>query len=89
MQDCPHLVSYFDAFCDQQKGTVSIVLEFMDAGTLQDLISANVRCNERVLASIALSCLRGLHFIHTKMHLHRDIKASNILISNGDNLILG
>jgi len=79
---CPYLVSYFDAFCDQQKGTVSVVLEYMDAGTLQDLISAGVRCNERVLASIALSCLRGLDHIHRNMRkLHRDIKASNVLIS--------
>jgi len=49
-------------------------------------MGAGVRCEERVLASIALSCLRGLRCIHTEMRkLHRDIKASNVLISkNGD-----
>lgn len=79
---CPYLVNYFDAFSDQQKGTVSVVLEYMDAGTLQDLINAGVRCNERVLASIAHSCLNGLNHIHVNMRkLHRDIKASNVLIS--------
>jgi serine/threonine protein kinase len=53
----------------------------MDAGTLQDLILAGVCCQEPILASIAHSVLKGLDFLHTNRKVHRDIKASNILIS--------
>jgi len=60
---------------------VSCVLEYMDAGTLQDLISAGVRCTERILSSVAHSVLQGLHYLHSKKLLHRDIKASNVLIA--------
>ena len=83
--ECPHVVSYYDAFTSKTDATISIVLEFMDAGSLQDLINANVPMAECVVANIGYRILRGLQFIHSRRIIHRDIKPSNLLINrSGD-----
>merc|ERR1711865_758606 len=38
--ECPHVVSFYDAYkTSSSDHTISIVLEYMDAGSLQDLIN--------------------------------------------------
>ncbi|GMH60924.1 hypothetical protein TrST_g8755 [Triparma strigata] len=77
----PHIVSFYDAFTDPKKGCVCMVLEYMNAGTLQDLVSAEIAVTERMLASVANSVLKGLESVHAGKQIHRDIKPSNILLS--------
>jgi len=82
----PHIVAFYDAYTDPEKGCVMLVLEYMNAGTLQDLVQAKVPVDEHMLATVADSVLRGLHELHSKHQIHRDIKPSNILLDRDGNV---
>lgn len=83
--ECPHVVSFYGAFTNRVDSTISIVLEYMDAGSLQDLIGTGICMDEAVVANIGYRVLTGLDFLHRRNILHRDIKPSNLLINrDGD-----
>lgn len=58
MSACRNLVSFYDAYTNPDKGTVSIVLEYMDAGSLENVLDAGNPCSEAILANIAHSTLK-------------------------------
>lgn len=74
------LVKSYGAFCDD-KGRVHVTLEYMDRGSLADVICHVGKIPENVVVKIAEHCLRGLHFLHSNHILHRDVKTGNILLS--------
>jgi len=79
---CPYIVAFHDAFITPSEGNISIVLEYMDGGSLQDIVDTG-GCNlESVLANISYRFLLGINFIHEHHQLHRDIKPSNLLINH-------
>jgi len=63
------------------EGYVEIAMEYMDGGSLGDLISRHGAIPEPCIGSIALGALRGLHHLHQHHVLHRDIKPQNLLLS--------
>jgi mitogen-activated protein kinase kinase 1 len=76
----PYIVSFHGAFFTE--GRLSFVLEYMDAGTLADLIKAGP-ITENVLARLTAQILTGLEYLHKQLHIiHRDIKPQNILINS-------
>ena len=79
---CPHIVAFFDAFIDREKGYLSMVEEYMNGGSLQDIIDTGGCSAEPVLAQISCRVLKGLEYIHKRRQIHRDIKPSNLLINN-------
>jgi len=81
----PYIVAFYDAYTDPDKGTVMLVLEYMNGGTLQDLVKPE-GLDEATLAFIAESVLKGLHEIHSRHQIHRDIKPCNILIDQDGNV---
>lgn len=74
------LVRSHGAFYDGKLG-VHIVLEYMDRGSLEDVVSLFGNIPESVLCRITEHCLRGLKFLHENHVLHRDVKTGNILLS--------
>ncbi|KDO19293.1 ste/ste7/ste7-unclassified protein kinase [Saprolegnia parasitica CBS 223.65] len=78
---CDDLVMFYDAYTNPEIGSVSIVLEYMDGGSLEDVMKSGRPCSEPMLAKIGTSVLSGLAFLHEHHQLHRDIKLSNILVS--------
>ncbi|KAE9021922.1 hypothetical protein PR003_g13988 [Phytophthora rubi] len=86
---CEELVVFFDAYTNPEVGSVSIVLEYMDGGSLEDYVqSATGTCevqagslSEKEIANVAACGLKGLAFLHEHHQLHRDIKLSNMLIN--------
>ncbi|ETV98445.1 serine/threonine protein kinase, variant [Aphanomyces invadans] len=78
---CQDLVMFYDAFTNPEIGSVSIVLEYMDGGSLEDILHSRIPCSEDTIAAIATSVLKGLSFLHDNRQLHRDIKLSNILVN--------
>jgi hypothetical protein len=79
---CPNLLSLFNAFVNVKNGMVCLVMEYMDGGSLDDLVK-NGGCNdEYVLSDIARQGLTGLAFLHKNKSVHRDIKPANILCSS-------
>ncbi|RLN94544.1 hypothetical protein BBJ28_00002541 [Nothophytophthora sp. Chile5] len=83
---CEELVVFYDAYTNPEVGSVSIVLEYMDGGSLEDHMQATsgeAGCSsEKEIANVAVCGLKGLAFLHEHHQLHRDIKLSNMLINH-------
>lgn len=76
------LVEFHGAFYTPDSGQISIALEYMDGGSLADILRLRKRIPEPVLSSMFQSLLQGLSYLHGVRHLvHRDIKPANLLIN--------
>jgi len=74
------VVTFYDAFFSE--GSIFVALEFMDCGSLADMLRASGSIPERILARITTQVLKGLLYLHKSLHLiHRDIKPSNLLLN--------
>jgi protein-serine/threonine kinase len=60
---------------------VYLALEFMDAGSLQELVAERGALPERALAGIAFQVFSALVSLHSRNYLHRDLKPTNVLLS--------
>ncbi|KAL6176036.1 hypothetical protein ACLB2K_052672 [Fragaria x ananassa] len=62
------------------------VMEYMEGGSLQDVLGARQRLPEQqVISGVAKRVLLGLHYLHVMQIMqivHRDIKPSNLLIND-------
>ena len=77
----PNLVHMYGAFLSSD--SVRLVLEYMDHGSLADLLrrhSGGFPVN--IVASITYQLLMGLCHLHADRRLHRDIKPANVLINS-------
>ncbi|CAM6042722.1 unnamed protein product [Sphagnum compactum] len=75
----PHLVECYGVF--DHGGEVCFVLEFMDGGTLADVLKFHRTISETYLAQVTKQVLLGLQYLHKHKIVHRDIKPSNLLIN--------
>jgi serine/threonine protein kinase len=73
----------YGCLCFCRDGTLSICLEYMAGGSLQDVVQAGGCRDELVLAGLARQVLAGVAYLHSHRHIHRDIKPGNILIGGG------
>lgn len=93
-QGCPHLVQWYAAFASKSTNAVHVVLEFMDLGSLRDLVrraqagrledEIDADADESIVPAEHLCCIasqmtRGLEHLHTRRLMHRDIKPENVL----------
>ncbi|CAL9122229.1 mitogen-activated protein kinase kinase SIPKK-like isoform X2 [Musa acuminata AAA Group] len=78
---CPCVVACYQCF--YYNGAISIVLEYMDGGSLADFLNSVKTIPEPYLAAICKQVLQGLIYLHhEKRIIHRDLKPSNILINH-------
>ncbi|XP_010248604.1 PREDICTED: mitogen-activated protein kinase kinase 3 [Nelumbo nucifera] len=76
------LVEFHGAFYTPDSGQISIALEYMDGGSLADVLRVQKCIPEPVLSSMIQKLLHGLSYLHGVRHLvHRDIKPANLLIN--------
>ncbi|KAK9163954.1 hypothetical protein Syun_004856 [Stephania yunnanensis] len=61
-----------------------VVMPFMSAGSLRSIISSSFPdgLNEASIAVVLKEILNALLYLHDQGHLHRDIKAGNILVDS-------
>ncbi|XP_030953031.1 mitogen-activated protein kinase kinase 2-like [Quercus lobata] len=78
---CPYVVVCYQSFYNN--GVISIILEYMDGGSLLDFLKKVRTIPEPYLAAICKQVLKGLLYLHHEKHIiHRDLKPSNLLINH-------
>ncbi|KAF5458804.1 hypothetical protein F2P56_022807 [Juglans regia] len=78
---CSYVVVCYQSFYDN--GAISIILEYMDGGSLLDFLKKVKTVPEPYLAAICKQVLKGLLYLHHEKHvIHRDLKPSNLLINH-------
>ncbi|KAF5743014.1 mitogen-activated protein kinase kinase 6 [Tripterygium wilfordii] len=76
-----HVVVCYHSF--YHNGAFSLVLEYMDRGSLVDVIKQVKTILEPYLAVVCKQVLQGLVYLHNERHvIHRDIKPSNLLVNH-------
>lgn len=60
---CPHIVAFHDTFSNMEDGNISIVVEFMDGGSLEDIVETGGCQLESVLANISYRVLLGAYLL--------------------------
>ena len=80
----PNVIGYKEAFWDDQKKSLNIVMEYADDGDLASKINymkkENMFFNEKIIWAYAIQMIRGLKALHDKKIMHRDIKSANIFL---------
>lgn len=80
--DSPFIVKLYEAFYHEQ--TCKFIFEFMNCGSLGDVLNYTKGIPETSLCRIAEQVLHGLETLENLRIVHRDLKPENILVnSNG------
>lgn len=61
----PYIVAFYDAFTNTDNGSVCLVLEYMNGGSLENFVTQNHGLEEPALSHIAASVLQGLLQLHS------------------------
>ncbi|XP_027910641.1 mitogen-activated protein kinase kinase 10 [Vigna unguiculata] len=64
-----------------KRGDISFVMEYMEGGSLNDVLRQHRILSEKVISVLARRVLEGLGYLHGMNIVHRDIKPSNLLIN--------
>ncbi|XP_058680325.1 serine/threonine-protein kinase PAK 3-like [Ammospiza caudacuta] len=82
----PNIITYLDSYLVDAE--LWLAMEFMDGGTLFDVLRA-VYLEEGQIGAVCRECLQGLHFLHSRQVIHRDIKSCNVLVGTDGSVKLG
>lgn len=82
-----NIVRYIEGF--KIDDIIWVVLEYMNAGSLTQVIESGIELKEPHIAYVLLQTLRALAYIHSLHRLHRDIKSDNILLHDNGSVKLG
>ena len=79
----PNIIHYFHSQLEDHgpEQQLLIFMEYASGGTLKDKLKGGVGLAVDLSSSYTTDVLRGLHYLHSKDIIHRDIKTANILIS--------
>jgi hypothetical protein len=76
----PNIINYIGAYQVDQE--LWVCMEYMDKGSLYDLVRLNIKLDEKHMAYIIKQIVYALTFIHDLKRVHRDIKVDNVLMSS-------
>lgn len=82
----PNIVNVLEAF--ETNNTCYYVMEYMDGGSLDELIAKRHGLSEAETARYALQIASALSFMHKNKMLHLDLKPKNIMMNNGNAVLI-
>lgn len=89
----PNIAGYKEAFLEESTSTLCIVMEYADGGDLQSKINDRKKTSnymkETEIWSIFYQMVTGLHYLHQKKIVHRDIKNANVFLTKSGTVKLG
>ncbi|KAA6402885.1 MAG: putative MAP kinase kinase family domain protein [Streblomastix strix] len=89
--DSDYIVRYYDSFLDG--ANLYIVMEFAEEGTLSDLLNKKKEqenpFTEDEIWRFFFELALGLHHIHSKKMIHRDVKTANVFLGKGYQVKIG
>ncbi|HTY07634.1 MAG TPA: serine/threonine-protein kinase, partial [Candidatus Edwardsbacteria bacterium] len=74
-----NIVDVLDYF--EHQGSYYIVLEYIDGGSLKQLLERQRRVPFHIAVQVALQVAEGLRHAHLRGIVHRDVKPGNVLLS--------
>lgn len=80
----PNIVNFLEAYL-QGASDLWVVMEYMEGGSLTDIIENN-RMSEVQIATVCRETCLGLRHLHSKQIIHRDIKSDNMLLDRNGNV---
>ena len=88
-----YVISYKEAFHDENENTLIIVMEYADNGDLYNLIKKYKKnhkyLEESEIWKIFIQLIKGLKSLHDLNILHRDLKSANVFLFNNGLAKLG
>ncbi|KAH3756538.1 Serine/threonine-protein kinase PAK 2 [Pelomyxa schiedti] len=83
----PNLISFIDCFTKGDQ--IRIVMEYMDGGTLTDVLDNHHPLSTHVIGYVCYSVLKALEYLHSNNKIHRDIKSDNTLLGRDGTCKIG
>lgn len=82
LRECRHenVIELIDVF--SQKQNLNLILEFLTADLEHLIKDKSILFSPSDVKSWLLMTLRGLHYLHSRFILHRDLKPNNLLLSS-------
>lgn len=83
----PNIIQYYGSFVKGHE--LWLVMELLDGGSLYDIMRyafPNGLKDEDLIAAILKQVLQGLAYFHQCQNIHRDLKASNLLLDKQGNV---
>ena len=81
----PNVISYKEAFFDDNNNSLNIIMEYAENGDLQSEIIKKKKesemFNEEIIWLYSIQMIEGLKALHDKKIMHRDLKSANIFLS--------
>lgn len=75
----PNIVNFIEAYLNGSTD-LWVIMEYMEGGSLTDVIDNNRKITEEQIACICYETTKGLQHLHKKNFIHRDIKSDNVLL---------
>ena len=80
---CEQLVKLHAAYLHQASGRVHLALEYMDMGSLHDMMKlTRAPFPERHMSVIVYQVVSAIKYLHEHKLIHRDVKPGNILLNS-------
>ena len=82
----PNVIAFKEAFIDEEKKNLCIVMEYADGCDLYQQIKDKIRANEyfeeKEVWKVLVHILRGLKQLHNMKIMHRDLKSANVFLTS-------
>ena len=84
--DNPHIIRIYNVF--EENGTAYYVMEYIEDGSLKDLVSAHGPLPEAEALGYIRQLADALEYLHRQKILHLDLKPANVLLKGGQTAVL-